>query len=198
MSDRFEEYWCRYCGFKTTTSAQLNSHISQSPTCLDRIIADNQPTSDLHKRHHLPTPEASSYHNDQPQPDNELLYSSLLKGQPPTKRAQVEVDDTPFKMNTVFNEFDPPAGEPRVTPINISSDFEQLQETQQISENQPWAPFPSIQDWDYAYWIMMESDLSQKQINAMLALDLVSEICIVVNTTVADKKSDKELLSILL
>lgn len=111
------------------------------------------------------------------QPDDELLYSSLLKGQPSTKRTRMEVEeDIPVKMDTVFDEFDPPAGEPRPRPPNMSSDFERLREDRQASGNQPWAPFSSVEDWDCARWIM-SSSLSQNEIDSMLALELVSETC---------------------
>jgi len=177
MSDRFEEYRCRYCGFKTTTGARLSSHISQSPACLDRIVADNRPTPNSHKRHRSPTPGASGNLDDQPQLNDELLYSSLLKGQPSTKRVRVEVEDIPIKMDNISEEFKPPAGVPRPKPSNMSNDFERLQEGQRASGSEPWAPFSSIEDWDYARWVM-NSDLSQKKIDEMLALDLVSKfIC---------------------
>lgn len=175
MSDRLEDsYRCRYCGFKAKTSARLSSHISQSPACLEKIVTDNQPSTSLHKRHRSPTPGASGHLDDQPGND-EPLYSSLLKGQPSTKRARVEAEeDIPVKMNNAFDKFEPPAGEPRPKPSTMSNNFERLQENQQASGTEPWAPFSSIKDWDYARWIMTESDLSQKQINNMLALDLVS------------------------
>jgi len=172
MSDRFEEYQCRYCGFKTKTSARLHSHISQSPACLDKIVADNQPPADLHKRPHSPTPGGSDYPDNQM--NDEPLYSSLLKGQPSMKRVRVEAgEDVPVKMDNVFDDFEPPAGEPRPKPPNMSNDFERLREGQQASGNQPWTPFSSVEDWDYARWIM-SSGLSQCQIDSMLALDLVS------------------------
>jgi hypothetical protein len=171
-----EEYRCRYCTFKTTTGARLSSHISQSPRCLNGIIADNQPISTSQKRNHSPTPPGASGHDldNQLPPDDEPPYSSLLKGQPSTKRARVESEDIPFKKNTVIDEFDPPAGVSRARPVNVSNDFEHLRENQQLSGSQPWAPFSSIEDWDYARWIM-SSDLSQRQIDSMLALDLVSK-----------------------
>lgn len=197
MSDRFEEYRCRYCGFKTKTSARLSSHISQSPACFDRIVTDNQPTANPLKRHHSPTPGANDYPDDQPELNDELLYSSLLGGEPTTKRARVEIEeDVPFKMNTVFDEFSPPAGEPVAKPANTSNNFERLREGQQSSGNQPWAPFSSIEDWDYARWIM-NSDLSQKQIDAMLALDLVSRTYTMTRVPVAEKNSDQVLFSLL-
>ena len=177
MSDRFEEYRCRYCGFKAATGARLSSHLSQSPRCLDRIIADNQPTPTSHKRYRSPTPEASGqgWVDDQlVHPNDEPLYSSLLKGQPSTKRARVEAEDVPFKMNNVSDKFNPPAGKPITRPANTSNDFERLRENQESLGDQPWAPFSSIEDWDYARWIM-NSGLSQRQIDAMLALDLVSQ-----------------------
>lgn len=174
MSDRFEEYRCRYCGFKTKTSARLSSHIFQSSTCLDKIVADNQPTADLRKRDRSPTPGDSGYPDDQQ--DDEPLYSSLLKGQPSTKRARVEVEeDIPIKMANVFDEFEPPAGEPRPNPPDTSNSFERFQASQQASGNEPWAPFSSIEDWDYARWIT-NSGLSQREIDNMLRLDLVSRI----------------------
>lgn len=178
MSDRFEEYRCSYCGFKTRTSARLNSHISQSSACLEKIVAVNRPPTNLHKRHRSesPVPGGSDHLDNQPA-DNNLLYSSLLKGQPSTKRARVEVEEeSPVKMDNIFNEFKPPAGVPQQKPPDMSNDFERLQESQRTSGSEPWAPFSSIEDWDYARWIL-NSDLSQKQINEMLALDLVSKTC---------------------
>jgi len=189
MSDRSEEHRCRYCGFKGKNSARLSSHISQSPVCLEKIIADNQPSTNLHKRHRSPTPGGSSCLDNQP--DDELLYSSLLKGQPSIKRARVEVEeDIPVKMNTAFDEFKPPAGEPQPKPPNMSNDFEHLREHQRASGNEPWAPFSSVEDWDYARWIM-NSGLSQREIDSMLALDLVSKICSVVGNITAHKDSDE-------
>ena len=173
MSDRFEEYRCRYCGFKTKTSARLSSHISQSPTCFDKITANNQPSTNLRKRHRSPTPGVGD-HPDNQQADDQLLYSSLLMGQPSTKRARVDdEEDSPVKMDNVFNEFEPPAGVPQPKPPNTLNDFESLREGQQASGNEPWAPFSSVEDWDYARWIM-NSGLSQRRIDSMLSLDLVS------------------------
>ena len=189
MSDRFEEYRCRYCGFKTKTSARLSSHISQSPTCLDKIIADNQPSTDTHKRHRSPTPGVSGNLDDQP--DDGPLYSSLLTGQPSTKRARVEdEEDTPVQMDNVFDEFEPPAGEPRPKPPGTSSSFERYQEGQQTSGNKPWEPFSSIEDWDYARWIM-NSGLSQREIDRMLSLDLVSRAHFIVGAVVTHNGSAK-------
>jgi len=183
MSDRFEEYRCRYCGFKTKTSARLSSHVSQSPTCLDKIIADNQPTANPHKRDRSPTPGADG------QPDDELLYSSLLQGQPSTKRARVEVEeDIPVKMDNVFDKFEPPAGEPRPKPLNTSNSFEHFRAGQEASGNEPWAPFSSVEDWDYARWIM-NSSLSQREIDSMLALDLVSQRHSVTSIVITHKDS---------
>ena len=76
-------------------------------------------------------------------------------------------------MNLTFEDFDPPAGKPvRPDPVNARSDFEQLKERQDSLGEEPWAPYSSIEDWDYARWIM-ESGLSQRQINSMLKLDIV-------------------------
>ena len=148
MSDRSEEYRCRYCGFKTTTSSRLSSHFSQSPVCLDKIVAANQPSSNIHKRPHSPTPGGSGCLDDQPHDD--LLYSSFLMGQPSAKRAHVEVEDVPYKMDTIFEEFTPPAGESQPKPPNALSNFEDLLADQQASGSEPWAPFSSMEDWDYA------------------------------------------------
>jgi len=190
MSDRFEEYQCRYCGFKTKTSAQLSSHISQSPACLDKIIADNQLTADLRKRDRSPTPGDGSYPDDHQQEDNlDLLYSSLLKGQPSMKRARIEVEeDIPVKMHNVIDEFEPPAGEPRPKPPGTSNSFERFRASQQASGNEPWAPFSSVEDWDYARWIM-NSGLSQREIDNMLRLDLVSEIFYIADGIVTHRDS---------
>jgi len=106
-------------------------------------------------------------------PADGFLYSSLLNGQPSTKRARVEIEDPPFKINTVAVEFDPPAGEARARPAGMSKDFERLQESQRSSGDQPWAPFSSIQDWELARYIM-SSGLSQRKVDALLALDAVS------------------------
>ena len=180
MSDRSKEYRCHYCGFKTTTSGQLSSHFSQSPPCLDKIVAANQPSSNIHKRDCSPTPGGSGHLNDQP--DDELLYSSLLMGQPSSKRARVE-EDIPIKIDTIFEEFTPPAGESQPKPPNMSNNFEGLLADQQASRSEPWAPFSSMEDWDYARWIT-NSGLSQRQIDSMLALDLVSKICLFASITV--------------
>lgn len=173
MSDRFEQYRCRYCGFKTTSSSGLSSHISQSPACLDRIVAANQPTSHPHKRPRSPTPEVSAFLDGQP--DEGPLYSTLLGDQPSTKRAHVDTEDEPIeiKMDIVYEDFEPPAGEPHPKPPDTRSDFEHLREKQHSLGEQPWAPFSSLEDWDYARWIM-ESGLSQRQIDGMLKLDIVS------------------------
>lgn len=175
MSDRFEEYRCPHCGFKARASARLNSHISQSPTCLEKIVAVNRPPTNLRKRHRTesPAPGDGDHVDDQPI-HSDLLYSSLLKGQPSTKRAHVEVEEeSPVRMDNIFDEFKPPAGIPQRKPPDMSNDFTRLWESQQSSGSEPWAPFSSIEDWDYARWIL-NSDLSQKQIDEMLALDLVS------------------------
>ena len=70
----------------------------------------------------------------------------------------------------------------------MSNDFERLQEDQQASGNKPWAPFSSIEDWDYARWIT-NSGLSQRQIDSMLVLDIVSKIYSTIGNTVAHKDS---------
>jgi hypothetical protein len=85
-------------------------------------------------------------------------------------------EDAPFSMNIVFDEFNPPTGVPGTKSENMTNDFEHLQQKQKSLGDQPWAPFTSIEDWDYARWIVEDSDLSQKQIDAMLALDLVSRM----------------------
>lgn len=77
-------------------------------------------------------------------------------------------------MNCVFVDFKPPAGVPQPKSANMLSDFERLRASRQASGGEPWAPFSSIDDWDYARWIV-NSDLSQRQIDSMLALDLVSK-----------------------
>lgn len=176
MSDSFEEYRCYFCGFKARTSARLNSHISQSPACLEKIVAANRPPTNPYKRQRSQSPMPSGGDHIEGQPTtNDLLYSSLLKGQPSTKRTRVDIDeDTPFKTDDVTDEFRPAAGEPHSRQPNMSSDFERLRESQQASGSEPWAPFSSVEDWDYARWIM-NSGLSQKQIDEMLALDLVRE-----------------------
>lgn len=104
------------------------------------------------------------------------------------KQARVEAEeDPPFKMDTVSEEFNPPAGVPlRARTANEINDFERLQEDQRSSGNQPWAPFSSIEDWDYARWIM-NSDLSQRQIDEMLALDIVSKMHAVTTAFFAHK-----------
>lgn len=85
-----------------------------------------------------------------------------------------EDDLDEIKMDIVFENFEPPAGEPRPNTAKIHSDFERLREAQGSSGQEPWAPFSSVEDWDYARWIM-ESGLSQRQIDSMLKLDLVSK-----------------------
>lgn len=178
MSSRpLEEHRCSSCRFKAKTRAGLNSHISQSLECFEKVIAANQPSTDLHKRRHSETPVPGGSDNCDVQPLNDdALYSSLLEGQPSSKRARVEdEEDFPIKMNPVFSEFEPAAGAPQQQPPGTSNNFERLQASQQASGREPWAPFSSIEDWDYARWIM-NSGLSQRQIDAMLGLDMVSEM----------------------
>jgi hypothetical protein len=174
MSNQVEEYRCHCCGFKTQTSARLNSHISQSPLCLEEVVAANRPKSNPRKRHRSESPPDTGDPTNNHPANEDLLYSSLLKGQPFAKRAHVEVEeDTPIGMRIVFDEFEPAAGMPQPEPVTKTlNDFEHLQEHQRALGSEPWAPFSSVEDWDYARWIT-NSDLSQKQIDAMLALELV-------------------------
>jgi hypothetical protein len=178
MSDRGESYHCRYCGFKAKSSGGLNSHISQSPACLDKIIAANPPASHSQKQPHSPIPGSSTFESRVS--DDMPIYSSLLEERPAIKRARVDPDeDDParIKMDIVFEDFIPPAGEPRPKSAEMRSGFEQLRDEQLSKGEQPWFPFTSVEDWDYARWIM-ESGLSQMEINKMLKLDIVSEyIC---------------------
>ena len=166
MFNRPEEHRCSGCRFKAKTRAGLNSHISQSPRCLEKVIAANQPLMDPSKRQRResepPAPGDNNYPDIQLSNDsNDVLYSSLLEGQPSSKRARVEDEtDFPIKTNSVFDEFEPPAGTPQRRLPGVSNDFERLQTSQQTSGSKPWAPFSSIEDWDYAWWIM-SSDLSQ-------------------------------------
>lgn len=174
MSDRGEQYRCRYCGFKATSSGGLSSHVSQSSVCLDQIVADNRPPSHTQKRPFSPTLAASDFSIDQP--DEAPLYSSLLGGQRPAKQPRVEAETVEFPeimTDVVFEDFKPTAGKPQPKGPSLCSDFERLQQTQRLSGQEPWAPFSSVADWDYARWIM-GSDLSQRAINDMLGLDLVS------------------------
>jgi len=174
MSDRGELYRCRYCGFKTKSSSGLNSHISQSPTCLEKIVAASQPTSISQKRSHSPLEGSSTFHS---RADEAPLYSSLLEEPPTAKRARVDTDeDDPaeLKMDIVFDDYEPAAGQPCPDGVKMSSDFEHLKDEQTWGGEQPWSPFSSVEDWDYARWIM-ESGLSQRKINSMLKLDIVSE-----------------------
>lgn len=181
MSDRFETYRCAHCGFKAQTSARLSSHVSQSPTCLDKLIILNRPSTNPYKRQYTGSPAPRSggdpgqlQVDDEPV-DSDILYSSLLGSQYPVKRARVEDEETPIKTNETFKEFKPLAGEPQQRPPNMSNDFECLRDSQQASGDKPWAPFSSIADWDYAWWIT-NSGLSQRQIDAMLALDCVRKM----------------------
>ena len=171
-------YRCRYCGFKTTSSSGLSSHISQSPSCLDQIVAANQPATHPQKRPHSESPAPGLRSTPDNQFSETLLYSSLLGDQPSTKRTRVEdVEDDPIeiKMDIVYKDFEPPAGEPRQPkPANVHSHFERLREEQISTGQQPWAPFSSVEDWDYARWIT-ESDLSQRGIDDMLKLDIVGK-----------------------
>ena len=92
------------------------------------------------------------------------------------KRAHVEDEEdnaVEINMDIIFEDFKPPAGEPQLKAASVHSDFEHLKEKQDSLGQQPWAPFSSVEDWDYARWIM-ESGLSQKQIDTMLKLDIVS------------------------
>jgi hypothetical protein len=85
-----------------------------------------------------------------------------------------EDDPINIKMDIQFEDFEPPAGEPQLKLANMHSDFERLREEQKSSGQQPWAPFSSVEDWDYARWIM-ESGLGQQKIESMLKLDIVSK-----------------------
>lgn len=85
-----------------------------------------------------------------------------------------EDDPVEIKMDIVFEDFGPPAGEPRPRLPDVRGDFERLKGKQNLSGQEPWAPFSSVEDWDYARWIM-ESGLSQRQIDSMLKLDIVSK-----------------------
>ena len=184
MSDSFETYRCAHCGFKTKTSARLSSHVSQSPICLGRFVTVNQLSTNSCKQYcsESPMPGSSNNHEQQHQVNDEPvesnpLYSSLLGNLHPAKQTHVEEEDTPIMTKNVFDEFKPPAGEPLQKPPNMSNDFEYLQESQWTSGDKPWAPFSSIEEWDYARWIM-NSGLSQRQIDAMLALDCVRNITV--------------------
>jgi hypothetical protein len=148
MSDRIETYRCPHCSVKTQTSAWLNSHISQSPACLEKIITVNRPPTNLHKRHHSESPTSGGSDDlNENQADSSLLYSSVLRGQPSTKRAHVEVEEEkPVKMDNIFDEFRPPAGELQPKPPNMSNTFKRLQESQCASRSEPWAPFSSVKD----------------------------------------------------
>jgi hypothetical protein len=94
------------------------------------------------------------------------------------KRVRVEDEEdnpTEITMDMVFEVFEPSAGEPcQPKPANVRSNFERLREEQNLLGKQPWAPFSSVEDWDYARWIT-ESGLGQRQIDSMLKLDIVSK-----------------------
>ena len=59
-------------------------------------------------------------------------------------------EDIPIKMDNAFDEFKLPAGEPQPKLPNILNNFKCLQKGQQASGNEPWAPFSSVDNWDYA------------------------------------------------
>ena len=176
MSDKDEEHYrCPHCGVRVRTSAGLSSHISQSTTCLNRTIANNQPAASS-KRPRSESPALGGGEDptsNDPATNDHYLYPPLLTGQQSTKRARVEdEEDVPIKKCDFFSEFKPPAGTPQQKPPGMSSDFGRLQESQRALGSEPWAPFSSTEEWDFARWIL-GSDLSQKQIDALLALDMV-------------------------
>jgi len=87
-----------------------------------------------------------------------------------------ELEDPPteIRMDVVFEDFAPPAGEPRDKPDKPCSDFERLKEKQRSSGKEPWDPFTSPGEWGFAQWIV-ESGLSQQKVDDMLKLDVVSK-----------------------
>lgn len=183
MPNDSETYRCPYCSFKALTSARLNSHISQSPACLENFVAANRPSMNPPKRRHSesPTPGLSSIIHEAEVPNNEptnnnLSYSSFSKAQPSTKRARVDdEEETPVRMANIFEEFEPPAGDPLPKPPNSLSNFEQLLDSQRASGSEPWAPFSSLKEWDFARWIM-NSGLSKREMDDLLSLDYVRKI----------------------
>ena len=86
----------------------------------------------------------------------------------------VEDNFTKIKFDAIIEDFKPPAGEPQPKLANTHSDFECLWDKQALEGRQPWSLSSSIEDWDFACWIM-ESGLSQRQIESILKLDIVSE-----------------------
>ena len=60
------------------------------------------------------------------------------------------------------------------------STFEKIQNKQIESNEAPWAPFESEEEWGLAHWLMT-SGMSQKCINAMLKLKIVSEMLLAIS-----------------
>lgn len=172
MDDRLNT--CPACNKRFSSSKGLNSHISQSRACFQKVCLSvaEQPSSDGEQ-----SPATSPLNSPRGgfAPDDDF---AIDPNDTPSHRASVE--DVPDEDDRVaaehedgqrfVEEYPGPAG----TIIEeCQTAFEKQAAQERAQGLSQWHPFASQDDWELASWLMT-AGLSRKEIDDYLALPSVS------------------------
>lgn len=175
-------YSCRYCGRQDVSRSLggLKSHISQTPLCRQKRDEEHRHLPSL-KRKREPLAEPSEAHTHSPNADGTNDTADKMDGNSqPGQPHMEESHPSGFQPTTVTAIVDYPEEAAAGAIIEgtgggLGTRFQQISCKQRAANEEPWAPFNSLSDWELARWLM-RSSVSQGEIDKFLKLDAVRTI----------------------
>ena len=163
---------CQFCWKAFATQRAVNQHISASIICLKEwhknIVRNNDNLSAKCRR--INSPEPSWFH-DFPNVDlTHLLDDANLED------ADNGDDNDSSTPKRYVEQYLGCAGE-ALRPEK--TEFEIVQEIQQLEGKTPWEPFASREEWGLVEWLM--KNVGQKSTNDYLQLPIVSWLFVQIN-----------------
>jgi len=170
-------YSCRYCGRKDVSRSLggLKSHISQTPQCRQKRDQEHRRLPSL-KRKRPPPVEAS----EAPQHASDIIDNTEdeMDGDPHPKRAHTEAQYhsgfRPAKVTAIVDYPEEAAAGAIFGDAEggCETRFQKISREQQKANQEPWAPFDNLSDWELARWLI-RSSVSQGEIDKFLKLEAV-------------------------
>jgi hypothetical protein len=170
-------YTCRYCKREGVSRSLggLKSHISQTPSCRQKRDEEHQRLLSL-KRKRDPPVEANEVHPHLLDTTNDTPDETESGPQPkrPHTESQHPSDFQPTSVAAIVDYPEEAAAGAIIEGVGggLETRFQKIHREQQKANQEPWAPFNSLSDWELARWLI-RSSVSQGGIDEFLKLEAV-------------------------
>ena len=159
---------CPFCLKSFATQRAVNQHISASIFCLKEWHKNVRKDYNPLKRRRTNSLEPGLVDDDNFRVNDNFNDATEV----PESRQHFDVDDADDKEDHNERFIDPFPGAAGEALRHEKTCFENLQQTQQLKGETPWAPFANKAEWGLAEWLMR--NVGQKSTDEYLQLPIVS------------------------